>query len=90
MILIDTLLAEYKWSLDFVLWVLPLQQAFAFYSAIGARYEVAPKGPTYAEQEVIAKHFKKRSEIRKRSAVRGQRSVVKKHPQSKIRNPKFR
>lgn len=44
---------EYGWSLQYCLWELPLAQAYALYAAIDARYGNEPKGPTYADQEVI-------------------------------------
>jgi hypothetical protein len=45
---------EYKCSLEYALWSLPLATCFALYAAISARYGNDPKGPTYAEQEILA------------------------------------
>jgi hypothetical protein len=56
--LVDVLCSEYKWDFDFTVWRLPLALVFSFYSAICARYEIAPKGPTYSEQEVIDQYFR--------------------------------
>ncbi len=45
-------MSEYGWSLDYVLYTLPLQQAFALYAAIAVRYGNEPKGPTYADLDL--------------------------------------
>ena len=71
LILIDTLCSEYKWTLDYALYELPLAQAFALYAAISARYEVTFAGPTYAEQELIAKYFHAKHKRNKRKAPGG-------------------
>ncbi len=44
---------EYGWTIDHAMNV-PLAQAFALYAAIDARYGNEAKGPTYADQELIA------------------------------------
>jgi len=49
----DALLSEYGWSLDYVLHDLPLQQAFALYAAIAARYGGADSGPTFEDLDLI-------------------------------------
>lgn len=51
--LLDTMMHEYGWRLDYTLWRVPLATAFALYAAIDARYGNDPKGPTYADREVI-------------------------------------
>jgi hypothetical protein len=43
---------EYGWTVSYTL-RLPLVQAFALYTAIAARYDNEPAGPTYREQELI-------------------------------------
>jgi hypothetical protein len=52
--MLDALMSEYGWKLDYTLWHVPLNAAFALFAAIDARYGNDPKGPTYVEQEMIA------------------------------------
>lgn len=49
----DALLSEYGWSLEYVLWQLPLQQALALYAAIAARYGNEQHGPNYEEMDLL-------------------------------------
>jgi hypothetical protein len=63
--LLEILLAEYSWSpftddlgrqcgpMEFVLWRLPLAQAFCLYSAFAARNGIEAKGPTYIEKAML-------------------------------------
>jgi dipeptide/tripeptide permease len=51
--LLDTLMHEYGWSLEYALWQVALATGFALYAAIDARYGNDPKGPTYVEREMI-------------------------------------
>ena len=46
-------MSEYGFSLDYVLFSLPLQQAFALFAAIAARYGNEPKGPTFEELDLL-------------------------------------
>lgn len=50
---VDALLSEYGWSLDYVLFDLPLAQAFALYAAISARYGNEAHAPTFAEMDLL-------------------------------------
>lgn len=52
--LLDTMMHEYGWHLEYALWRVPLATAFALYAAIDARYGNDPKGPTYLEREMLA------------------------------------
>lgn len=58
------LLAEYSWPSyefrgrlrgpdDWILWHVPLARAFALYAALGARYGVEPRGPTYVQAAMV-------------------------------------
>ncbi len=62
--MLDTLASEYAFpsyhfrgelrdAFDWILWHLPLARAFALYAAIGPRYGIEPKGPTYVEAAMI-------------------------------------
>lgn len=49
----DTLLHEYGWTLEYLLWQVRLAVAFALYAAIAARYGNKPAGPTYLDREIL-------------------------------------
>lgn len=49
----DALLSEYGWSLDYVLFALPLQQAFALFAAIAARYGNERHAPSFDELDIL-------------------------------------
>lgn len=75
--LLDTMLAEYSWPayvdyagahrgpVDFVLWRLPLAQAFCLYRATAARYGVEMKGPTFVELAMIKARREVEAEARR-------------------------
>lgn len=49
----DAILSEYGWSLDYVLFELPVVQAFALYAAIAARYGNDQSTPTFDELDLL-------------------------------------
>ena len=53
LVLADALASEYGWASDYILFELPLQQAFAWYAAIAARYGNARRGPNYEELDFL-------------------------------------
>lgn len=51
--LLDTLMHEYGWTIEYTLWGASLAIELALYAAIDARYGNEAKGPNYVEQAMI-------------------------------------
>ena len=74
MTLIDTIAHEYPaWSPDDVRHK-PLAKLLALYSAIAVRYDMKPKGPSYALQDILeAAHRAEEAEQSQRKTKRNKR-----------------
>jgi hypothetical protein len=53
LVVADALASEYGWARDYILFEIPLQEAFAWYAAIAARYGNEQRGPNYEELDLL-------------------------------------
>ncbi len=72
--LLDVLLSEYGWPMEFVLFRLPISQAFALHTAVAARYGVESSGPTYTHLAMLDAKRKVEAEWEARSSASPSRS----------------